>query len=251
MIEKFEVLITPFSLKRMIHVYLPDDYYNHQESYPVMYMFDGHNLFNDQDATYGKSWGLKDFMDSYDKKMIIVGIECNHEGNQRLSEYCPYDLENSFFGPVRGQGKQLMDWVVNEFKPMIDNKYRTIPFRECTGVAGSSMGGLMALYTVIKYNQYFSKAACISPAISICQEQLQNEFRQGDISSDTRVYFSFGTREVRGKSGFNWMLKSISWFNDEIVKLHGYSYINVVKNGRHNEASWEKENPVYFDFLWK
>ena len=97
MIEKFEVLITPFSLKRMIHVYLPDDYYNHQESYPVMYMFDGHNLFNDQDATYGKSWGLKDFMDSYDKKMIIVGIECNHEGNQRLSEYCPYDLENSFF----------------------------------------------------------------------------------------------------------------------------------------------------------
>lgn len=248
MIEKFEVLITPFSLKRMIHVYLPDDYYNHQESYPVMYMFDGHNLFNDQDATYGKSWGLKDFMDSYDKKMIIVGIECNHEGNQRLSEYCPYDLENSFFGPVRGQGKQLMDWVVNEFKPMIDNKYRTIPFRECTGVAGSSMGGLMALYTVIKYNQYFSKAACLSSAISMCFLQLQEDLKNSWIDSDTKVYFSFGTNETTNLAKTYAMHQ---FFYDQFIDRGASCYINVVQDGNHNEASWEKENPIYLDYLWK
>lgn len=79
-VEKFEVMITPFQCMRMIHVYLPDNYNESQEQYPVMYMFDGHNLFCDEDATYGKSWGLKDFLDNYDKKLIIVGIECNHEG---------------------------------------------------------------------------------------------------------------------------------------------------------------------------
>ena len=74
-----------------------------------------------------------------------------------------------------------MDWVVNELKPMIDQKYRTIPFRECTGIGGSSMGGLMAFYTVIHYNQLFSKAACLSPALSLCIHQLQEEMNhQGD-----------------------------------------------------------------------
>lgn len=68
MIEKKDVTITPLGLQRRLHIYLPDDYYQSKETYPVMYMFDGHNLFYDEDATYGKSWGLKEFLDQYDKK---------------------------------------------------------------------------------------------------------------------------------------------------------------------------------------
>lgn len=96
MVEKFEIMITPFQCMRTIHVYLPDNYNESQEQYPVMYMFDGHNLFFDEDATYGKSWGLKDFLDNYDKKLIIVGIECNHEGHERLNEFSPHTYKNSF-----------------------------------------------------------------------------------------------------------------------------------------------------------
>lgn len=251
MVEKFDVLIEPFNLSRTMHVYLPDDYYQSSEQYPVMYMFDGHNLFNDEDATYGKSWGLQQFLNNYDKKMIVVGMECNHEGQKRLDEYCPYPLDNSFFGHIEGCGNQLMDWVVGKLKPMIDQKYRTYPFRECTGIAGSSMGGLMALYTVITYNNYFSKAACISPAISMCMNQLIDDFNQQEINPDTRVYFSFGTKEAPRRRGYNWMLNNILWFNDRLVELNASSYINVVENGEHNEASWEKENPIYLDFLWK
>ena len=106
MVEKFEVMITPFQCMRTIHVYLPDNYNESQEQYPVIYMFDGHNLFFDEDATYGKSWGLKDFLDNYDKKLIIVGIECNHEGHERLNEFSPYTYENSFFGFIEGKGQQ-------------------------------------------------------------------------------------------------------------------------------------------------
>lgn len=251
MVEKFDVLIKPFNLSRTIHVYLPDNYYQSDEQYPVMYMFDGHNLFYDKDATYGNSWGLQQFLNKYDKKMIVVGMECNHEGHKRLDEYCPYSLDNSYFGHIEGTGKQLMDWVIDDLKPVIDQKYRTYPFRECTGIAGSSMGGLMALYTVVMYNDYFSKAACISPAISMCMKQLIEDFNQQAINPDTRVYFSFGTKEARGKNGYNWMLNNIVWFNDRLVELKASSYINVVENGEHNEASWKKENPIYFDFLWK
>ena len=110
MIEKFNVLFSPANQDRCLHIYLPDDYHNSDERYPVMYMFDGHNLFYDSDATYGKSWGLKEFLDSWEKKIIVVGLECSHEGNARLTEYCPYYWD-SFAGPVYGTGEQTMDWI--------------------------------------------------------------------------------------------------------------------------------------------
>ncbi len=248
MIEKFDVYIEPFQSWRTMHIYLPQNYHNSDERYPVMYMYDGHNLFNDQDATYGKSWRLGEFLDHYDKPFIIVGMECNHEGNERLNEYCPYDVENGFFGPITGKGQIYMDWVVNELKPMIDQKYRTIPFRECTGIGGSSMGGLMAFYTVIHYNQLFSKAACLSPSISLCFQQLKEEMNKHEFNQDTRVYWSFGTGET---SQIQYFLNNIQYFNDQIVQRGGQSYIHIERNGGHNEATWRKQNQLYFDILWK
>lgn len=251
MIEKFEVKITPYQLMRTIHVYLPDDYHQSDERYPVMYYFDGHNLFNDEDATYGKSWGIRDFLEHYDKKFIIVGIECNHEGNKRLDEFSPYHYRTPYWGEVHGTGDQLMEWVVEELKPLIDHKYRTYPFRECTGIAGSSMGGLMALYTIIRHNRWFSKAACISSAIGVCSRQLKEELAKADINPDTRVYLSMGTREGHGKSNLAIAISNNRWFADWFQKHGASSYLNIVEGGMHNEASWEKENPVYFDYLWK
>ena len=93
MVEKFNVYITPFRLNRRVEVYLPPNYYESNERYPVIYMYDGHNLFFNQDATYGKSWGLQEFMDFYKKKMIIIGVDCNHQGNERYYEYFPYQMK--------------------------------------------------------------------------------------------------------------------------------------------------------------
>lgn len=248
MVKKFDVTITPFQLQRTIHLYLPDGYEETDMRYPVLYMYDGHNLFYDEDATYGKSWGLKEFLDAYDPKFIVVGIECNHEGNERLNEFCPYSLEHNYFGHIEGKGDILMDWVVEELKPMIDKEYRTYPFRECTGIGGSSMGGLMSLYTVMKYNQYFSKAACISSSIGMCFNQLKEDFKPAAIHPDTRVYLSFGTEETRN---LNWTLENNRYFANQFEKQGAKCMINVVKGGKHCEASWEKENKTYFNFLWK
>lgn len=248
MIHKFDTTITPFGLNRTIHMYLPDDYAAGAERYPVLYMYDGHNLFLDEDATYGKSWGLKDFLDGYDKKLLVVGIECNHEGDERLAEFCPYTVEESYLGRLEGRGGPLMDWVVNELKPYIDANYRTWPFRECTAIGGSSMGGLMSLYTVIKYNRYFSKAACVSPSAAVCMPQLKRELAGAEIDPDTRVYLSLGTKEVGNRL---WMFDNLQYFYDEFTARGAACRVNIVKNGRHSEASWEQENPEYLDFLWK
>ncbi|WP_414841622.1 alpha/beta hydrolase [Enterococcus saccharolyticus] len=248
MIEKFEHYFPLKQTFKQIHVYLPDDYADSEERYPVMYMYDGHNLFNDHDATYGTSWGLKDFLEQYDKRLIIVGIECSHNGNERLDEYCPYPIEISFFGTMNGYGDKLMDWVVHDLKAHIDESYRTYPFREATAIGGSSMGGLMAFYSVIAYNSYFSKAACLSPSISLCLDQLKAEWFHHNISPDTRVYFSFGEREIAGREQ---VLADVGYFNDQLVQQGGTSYIHVQKNGGHNETTWKKQNQLFMDILWK
>ena len=250
MIEKFDVYITPFKLSRTIHIYLPNNYHNSDERYPVMYMYDGHNLFYDSDATYGKSWGLKDFLDQYDKPFIIVGIECNHEGNERLNEFCPYDCKSTFLGDIQGKGDVLMEWVIQELKPLIDHNYRTYTSRECTGIGGSSMGGLMALYTILHHNDVFSKAACLSSAIALCNEDVTKELIQSNINPDTRVYLGYGKKEVRGKL----RLAFIENFHNKIkdhLENQGACVMFNLTNGKHNEESWEKENPVYFNFLWR
>ena len=250
MIKKFQTYITPFALERTIHLYLPDDYDETDERYPVMYMYDGHNLYYDEDATFGKSWGLKEFLDQYEKKFIMVGIECNHEGQERLNEFCPYTLPQSYLGNITGKGEQFMDWVVNELKPYIDSHYRTMPFRECTGIGGSSMGGLMALYTAIKYNDYFSKAACLSSSVMLCESQLKDEFEKATISPDTRVYMSHGKKEVRSRQQLENVQRILSYFYTGLVKRGASACINIT-NGHHNEASWEKENLTYMDYLWR
>ena len=194
MIIKRDSIYTPKQKVRRLHIHLPEDYSLKDERYPVMYFFDGHNLFEDSEATYGKSWGLERFLLQWPKSMIIVGIECGHEQNERLSEYLPYPATRGWFSGFEACGEQTLSWIVNEIKPMIDAEYRTMPFRECTGIGGSSMGGIMSLYGVVKWNRYFSKGACLSSAIGCNRPALLRDIRGCDIRPDTRAFLSWGTQ---------------------------------------------------------
>ena len=83
MVKKWNITIPQLSdEERRVYVYLPDSYRRSQKRYPVLYMFDGHNLFFDSDATYGKSWGLKKYMDQSKTQLIIVAVECSHAGSR-------------------------------------------------------------------------------------------------------------------------------------------------------------------------
>ena len=257
MIIKRDFIYTPKGTNRPLHIYLPDDYFESAERYPVMYFFDGHNLFSDEDATYGKSWGMKAFLDGWGKQMILVGIECGHDGYERLSEYLPYPAnKDSHFAQFTPMGDITMQWILSEVKPLIDHEYRTIPFRECTGIGGSSMGGLMALYAAVHYNRWFSKAACVSSAIGFCMRPLMNDMRKNPMSPDTRVFLSWGTNEAygikdparddRSSKTYGWNKKAADKIADDGAAAKLFCQVG----GYHCEADWEKQVPVFMDFLW-
>ena len=251
----------PYSLKnganRPLHIWLPDNYYESSEHYPVMYFFDGHNLYDDKDATYGKSWGMKPFLEGWDKEMILVGIECGHDGQERLSEYLPYPAaRGSHFDKFQPLGDATMQWILNDIKPVIDRDYRTIPFRECTAIGGSSMGGLMALYAAVHYNQWFSKAACVSSAVGFCIRPLMKDMRSSPMSPDTRLYLSWGTHEAHGiqdPTKDDRHSKTYGW-NKRIAEQAESSGAAVSLfcqvEGYHCEADWEKQVPIFMNFLW-
>ena len=257
MIIKRDFIYTPKGTNRPLHIYLPDNYFETQNRYPVMYFFDGHNLYFNEDATYGRSWGLKEFLDTWGKDMIVVGIECGHNGYERLSEYLPYAAnKGSHFATFDPKGDETMQWILSEVKPLIDMEYRTIPFRECTGIAGSSMGGLMAIYAAVHYNRWFSKAACVSSAIGFCIRPLMKDVRANTLSPDTRMYFSWGTKEawgIKNPDREDRSSKTFGW-NKRVSDYVGLQGVNTRLHcqvgGGHCEADWEKLVPAFMNYLW-
>lgn len=247
MVTTFSARITPYGLDRTIYLYLPDDWATSGRRYPVLYMYDGHNLFFDETATYGTCWGMLEYLDAH-PDCIVVGQDCNHEGNKRLEEYCPYAV--SAWGGIKGTGKEYMRWLVGELKPYIDDTYPTLPDRGHTVVGGSSMGGLMSLYSVLAHNDVFGGAACLSPSSIICADELAGELERAAIARPTRVYLSVGEKELKSQK---FLAENI---NKTLAFMHGLEargaavQAYVQPRGTHCEASWAEQVPRFMDFLF-
>lgn len=248
MICTWDVTIPPLSgdIKRRGYIYLPADYdADPDRRFPVLYMFDGHNVFFDGDAAFGKSWGMNRYMGWSKKPLMIVAVECNQQGG-RLSEYSPVSFENDSLGKIEGKGKIYMDWLVKDLKPFIDTHYRTLPGRENTLICGSSMGGLMALYAVLHYNRYFSRAACLSPSLWVDSEQMNQMISDARPKKDTRIYMDYGSEELNNhKENREALQSAVELITKKKVDLS----FRIVPGGSHCEASWEKQIPIFMDWL--
>ncbi len=249
MVYKFDYYFPAAAQARRIHLYLPDDYDYTDERYPVLYMFDGHNLFFDSDATYGKALGLKEFLDHWGKKLIVVGIECSQDDVQRLHEYCPYHIYSKIYGEVWGRGDETLRWITEDLKPYIDGTYRTWPFREATAIAGYSNGGMLTLYSVLRYNHIFSKAAVISPSLLPAMEAFDAEISNDGLSPDTKVFFSWGTAEDAPEQ-VQRIADAILHLEAALMAKQVQTYLYCQQGGMHNEASWEVQVPAWMQFLW-
>ena len=249
MILKWDITIPRLSgdQTRRAYVYLPESYDEDPERrYPVMYFFDGHNVFFDEDATFGTSWGMDAYMESSGKELILVGIECNREGNGRLEEYSPFTFENSELGRIKGRGKQYMHWLIKELKPHIDGNFRTLPDRENTLIAGSSMGGLMALYAVTTFNQVFQRAACLSPSLWVAPGKMLEMIARAHIRRDTCIYLDYGEKEMFDHAANAEALFSTSHL---LMTKRVNLTFRIVPGGSHCEASWAKQVPIFMECL--
>lgn len=247
-IRKIQIPTLPTEQPRRLYVYLPHDYYSSDRRYPVLYMFDGHNVFYDSHATYGKSWGMKEYLTRTGLPLIVAAVECNTEGERRLNEYSPWDIDViPKLGHMEGLGKVTMDWICGDLKPELDRRYRTLPDRENTLIAGSSMGGLMALYAVSAYNGVFSGAAALSPCFWIGGEDLHTLLSETPFTDPTRVYMDYGTAENAPDNK-----KDIADMFRAAAELAGAGVsvaARAVPGAVHNEAAWEKRIPVFMDYL--
>lgn len=249
MVKKWDVVVStlPGSGKRKAYICLPEGYRSKGQSrYPVLYMFDGHNVFFDTDATYGKCWGMKEYMERSKKQLIVVAVECNHQGNGRLREYAPFDFDNDTLGAIRSQGKLYMDWLVGQLKPYIDSHYRTLPEREHTLIAGSSMGGLMALYGVTVYNHVFRRAACLSPSLWVDMEKTLEMVASAPIKADTCIYMDYGSVEIYNhRESADALIET----GHMLLQKHADLTLRIIPGGTHSEASWEKQIPIFMECL--
>ena len=248
MVKHWKIKIPQLSgeAERLVYIYLPEDYRTSGKRYPVLYMFDGHNVFYDTHATYGKSWGMQEYMDSNKKQLIIVAVECNHEGNKRLEEYAPMDITFPDVGLIEGHGKQYMDWMVNTLKPYIDGHYPTLADRDHTSLAGSSMGGLMALYGVCDYNHVFRKAACVSPSFWVSKDKVVDMVSRAEMNVDSAVYINYGSLELPNHNSNSEALISVARM---LLTRRVNVTLKIVPGGIHNESSWEKQIPEFMDYL--
>ena len=245
-VTKVNIPELPTEKPRRLYVYLPRGYEGGEKRYPVLYMFDGHNVFYDSHATYGKSWGMKQYLERSGEQLILVAVECNPEGNRRINEYSPWSFNAGRFGLVEGEGRKTMDWFVNTLKPMIDEQYRTLPDRENTMIAGSSMGGIMALWALVEYNEVFSRAAALSPSLWLEPKKMAEAIKARPLQKPTRIYLDMGGSEAEGHER---LITTMFETAKRLTKAGAEAAARVVPGAQHNEAAWEKRIPIFFDYL--
>jgi predicted alpha/beta superfamily hydrolase len=148
--------------RRDILVYLPPSYHEGEGRYPVIYMQDGQNLF-DEATSYAGEWGVDETMEALGREegleAIIVGVP--NMGIQRVDEYSPF-RDRRLGG---GRGDDYLRFLTQTLKPQIDRDFRTLGGRKHTGILGSSLGGLISLYGFFRAPAVFGFAGVMSPSL--------------------------------------------------------------------------------------
>ena len=232
--------------KRKVYVYVPDGF-EADARFPVLYMFDGHNVFFDEDATYGKAWHIQDYLAENHIPLMVVAPDCDHRPDHgRLKEYAPYTFEDPELGMIRGRGRPFMDWMTLQLKPRIDSLYPALSARDTTFVAGSSMGGLMTIYALSAYGDVFSRGAALSPSIWTKPSSLRREIMQSHTLEGAVLYMDYGSEELERHAQ---MQESLFDCAQTLMRMGVHLTFRIVPGGTHCEASWEEQIPFFIQIL--
>lgn len=230
--------------QRIIRVYLPPGYQIGKRRYPVLYMHDAQNLF-DEATSYAGEWGVDETLDQLAKsrglEIIVIGIDNGQE--KRLNELSPWT--NKRFGIA--EGKLYLDFIVNTLKPSIDRDYRTLPDRENTAIMGSSMGGLMSHYAIHRYPAVFSKAGIFSPSYWY-SKNIFTHTKAKPTPASAKLYLISGSREgeeaIRDLEKMGKLLRAQKHPEKNL-------HLAVVTDGEHNEKFWRTEFPNAVTWLFE
>lgn len=238
-------VVPQLNTTRRIWIYLPADYEKSKKKYPVIYMHDGQNLFDDLTSFSGE-WKVDETMDeifkSDGKTAIIVGID--NGGSERLNEYSPWINEKN----GGGKGHLYANFLANTLKPYIDSNYRTLPQAKNTGLIGSSMGGLISFYTGMRYPEKFAKLGVFSPSFWFAKDDVKSFIVNNSKKiKHTKFYFLAGKKESVQMTAdveeiVPLLLKNGARDENIQTKLDDY--------GTHSEDYWSQELPAAYRWLF-
>ncbi|MGQ2984926.1 alpha/beta hydrolase [Flavobacterium sp.] len=239
-VSEFSLYSPQLDVEKKIWVYLPKVYQSDtKKKYPVIYMHDAQNLF-DKAASFAGEWHIEETLDSLKAPVIVVGIA--HGGDRRLNELTPFPNEK--YGG--GDADIYLEFIAGTLKPYIDENYRTKPDKKDTAIGGSSLGGLVSLYAVLKYPEVYGKAIVFSPSFWFSKDIYAYAERSEKI--DAKVYFMAGDNEDENMvPDLDRMFSIISGK----IKNKKHLYKKVIPGGKHNEALWAKEFPNAFIWLFE
>ncbi|HEX6384163.1 MAG TPA: alpha/beta hydrolase-fold protein [Anaerolineae bacterium] len=243
--------------RRDILVYLPPSYEMSDRRYPVLYMHDGQNLFDDA-TSYAGEWHVDETMERLSREegleAIVVGIP--NMGARRLDEYSP-------FATLRhggGLGDLYLAFIVNTLKPLVDGHFRTLPDKSHTGLMGSSMGGLISLYGFFRHPTVFGFAGAMSPSLWFAQAAIFDYVEAAPFHPG-KIYLDAGTREF----GDSWpealtmRARSRRYYGrvrrlKRILASKGYRPLRDIlhvegQGANHNEAAWAVRLPAAIRFF--
>ena len=225
----FTIKAPQLDTDKKIWIYLPKKYDSAKKKYPVIYMHDAQNLF-DAKTSYVGEWNIDEKLDSLNAQVIIVGIE--HGNEKRIDELTPF--KNAKYSG--GNADNYLRFIVETLKPEIDKKYRTKINTRNTSIFGSSLGGLVSYYAVIKYPEIFGKAGVFSPSFWFNRKEI-NELTQKSPALKAKIYFLCGDNE-----GDADVIPDLNTIDDLIAKKRSgnlnLTKVNIVKGGQHNEKLW-------------
>jgi metallo-beta-lactamase class B len=233
---------------RRVWIYLPPGYAASAKRYPVLYMHDGQNVFDDS-TSFADEWAVDEALDSLhaggDGGAIVVAVD--NGGPHRLDEYSPW--KNARYGG--GEGDAYVDFLVHTLKPFIDGRFRTRPDRLGTGVGGSSMGGLISLYAALKYPDVFGRAAVFSPSLWFAPQVLAFARAARRPLPGTKLYFVMGAKEggtpraeVANQAAMIDTLRAAGFRVGRDVEAF------VRPDGAHAEWFWRREFPAAYEWLF-
>jgi predicted alpha/beta superfamily hydrolase len=235
--------------RRRIWLYLPPGYATSQRRYPVLYLHDGQNVF-DEATAYAGEWAVDETLnklaDSGQDPTGCVVVAIDNGGERRLDEYSPWVNERLKKG---GEGSQYVEFLVRTLKPYIDQHYRTRPEAAHTAIVGSSMGGLISLYAGVKYPAVFGRVGVFSPAFWFAKDSVLAFVRRQSAPSKSRFYFVAGPAE--GPT----MVPHMAEVRDALLARGvspGHIAFKTPADGQHAEWFWRREfGPAYQWLLMK
>lgn len=224
----FDIEAPSLQTTKNIWVYLPLNYDTSTKKYPVLYMHDAQNLF-DAKTSYAGEWNVDETLDSLKANVIVIGIE--HGNAKRLEELTPYAHEKH----GGGKADAYLDFIINTLKPHVDKTYRTKTNAKHTTIFGSSLGGLISYYAILKHPETFGKAGIFSPSFWFTEDIYTLTEKTEKINA--KLFFMCGDSE--SEDMVTDFTKMTTLVEKRICKKSNLQQV-IIKGGKHNEKLWRE-----------